>query len=121
MYQFYNAMNNIKPIKLYGRIHNIMILPVLSLSRPDLNNEQRLIFDWGKSLSHPNANIAFAFMKRTYISALAYGSNMYTISVIKNCRSGRKAATVQCMGPISHGHRAVIDEFMSQEFPAIKI
>ena len=74
---------------VYGREHNLLLLPVLSLSNPSKNNTRRLIFDWGKSISHPKANIAFAFVKGSHILFLVYNNRMYTIDNIVKCRSGR--------------------------------
>ena len=110
--------NNRRTIKVFGRTYNILILPVLSLSNPDLYRNRRLVFDWGKSISHPHAKIAFAILKsHNYISRLIYDNTVYEILGITDCRSGRKAATIRYIENVGTGYQDIIDALMIQEFP----
>lgn len=96
-----------------------MLLPIFSISKPDTNRLQRLVFDWGKSLPHPNARIAIAIMSSNegqYIRTLVIDDVSYTISEIKKCRSGRMAAQIQGMGPVFPFDNDLIKKLIEQEF-----
>lgn len=99
----------------------MMMLPTFSLSRPKENGIQRLVFDWGKSIAHPGADIAFAFLASEsgqFISTLVYKDIAYDVCGIKDCRSGRLAAKIKARGPVDKLEEALITELVRQEFPA---
>lgn len=109
-----------KIVEVAGRTYRIMILPVLSISNPNKHNEKRLVFDWGKSISHPQATVAFAILKKYgfYITRLVYNNKVYIINSIQTCRSGRKAAYITDAGQIDVHTSNIIDTLMAQEFPS---
>lgn len=110
---------NRKIVKSWGREWEMMMLPTFSLSSPNSGGWQRLVFDWGKSMSHPHAQIAFAFMDNhsIHINKIVFRNKVYAVSDIRNCRSGRKAAIVRESGNATFGDCTLIDALMAQEFP----
>lgn len=97
-----------------------MLLPVFSLSKPDEQSSQRLVFDWGKGLPHPNARIGFAIMSSNtgqWIRTLIIDDTAYTITGIKKCRSGRMAAQVTKDGPATSFDMDLVKKLIEQEFP----
>lgn len=112
-------LQNRKLITMWGREFAMMMLPTFSLSGTNHGGYRRLVFDWGKSMSHPHADIAFAFMEpySVHIDRLVFRNKVYMVSGIRNCRSGRKAAMVREAGQATHSDCALIDALMAQEFP----
>lgn len=99
----------------------MMMLPTFSISRPKQDGTQRLVFDWGKSIAHPGADIAFAFLASEggqYIQTLVFRDIAYTVHDLKDCRSGRIAAILKLRGPVDKFEDALITELVRQEFPA---
>lgn len=117
-----------KIVEYQGHDFGVLILPVLSISKPSpnplhpLSLTQRLVFDWGKSLSHPNAKIAFGMLTRPgghYFPHLVIGENNYLVfGAIQKCRSGRLAAIVKKDGPASTFDLQLIQKALAQEFPS---
>jgi len=83
-------------VKFEGQLYRIMILPIFSLSTPNKYNESRMVFDWGKSLSHPSAKIGFAFIASgQYINRIIFDDHSYyLVNKPRKCRSGRLSARV---------------------------
>jgi hypothetical protein len=111
-----------KFVEHHGYDYGVLILPVLSVSKPSRNNTQRVVFDWGKSISHPNAHIAFgmlATIEGQYFPHIIINENKYIVHNIMNCRSGRKAAIVSKDGPASLFDMGLIKKALAQEFPQI--
>lgn len=119
---------NKKLVEHHGFDYGILILPVLSLSKPSPDPRfggiptQRLVFDWGKSLSHPNAHVAFGMLTRPqghYFERLIIGDNQYAIvGSISTCRSGRKAAIIVKESQASPFNMELINKALAQEFPS---
>ena len=107
-----------RSVDAYGREYHLMMLPVFSLSMPS-NGSRRMVFDWGKSLSHPHAEIAIAFLEpwSARISKIIYKNQAFEVRKISKCRSGRKAAIVVPWGPPSSHDLVVIEKLLAQEFP----
>jgi hypothetical protein len=112
--------NNYKRVVEWaGQKFTLMLLPMFSLSKPDATGMQRLVFDWGKSLPHPNARIAIAILSSNegqYIRTLVIDDISYQISGIKKCRSGRCAAQVMSTGPVYPFDQNLIKKLVEQEF-----
>ena len=107
-------------INHWGRSYALMILPIFSVSRPDPKGTKRIVFDWGKSLTHPNAKIGFAILRSPmgqWIERLIISDNVYMIERIKRCRSGRVAIWVCKTGRASDLDRQLIKKLMDSEFP----
>jgi hypothetical protein len=107
-----------KTVVAFGREHHLMMLPVFSLSMPS-NGSRRMVFDWGKSLSHPNADIAFAFLEPwgNRISKVVFKGQAFEIKKISKCRSGRKAAILVSWGTPTSSDLVVIEKLLAVEFP----
>lgn len=102
-----------------GQKFTLMLLPMFSLSKPDNSGKQRLVFDWGKSLPHPNAQIAIAILadnKGQYIRTLVIDDVAYNVTQIKKCRSGRCAAQLEKVGPVYPFDQDLIKKLIEQEF-----
>ena len=107
-----------KTVTAFGREYHLMMLPVFSLSMPS-NGSQRMVFDWGKSLSHPHADIAFAFMEPwgSRINKIIFKNQTFDVRKITKCRSGRKAAILVPWGVASSSDATVIEKLLATEFP----
>jgi hypothetical protein len=105
-------------VRIFDREHHLMMLPVFSLSMPS-DGSQRMVFDWGKSLSHPHADIAFAFLELwgNRIAKVVFKNQSFEIKKISKCRSGRKAAILVPWGPPSSTDLAIIEKLLAVEFP----
>lgn len=108
-----------RSVTAYGREHHMMMLPVFSLSMPSKTGTRRMVFDWGKSLSHPHAEIAIAFLEpwSYHIQKVIFKNQAFEIKTISRCRSGRRAAIVAPWGPPSSLDLVVIEKLLAQEFP----
>jgi hypothetical protein len=107
-----------KLVKFHGHEFALMLLPVFSLSHPDRLGNSRLVFDWGKSLSHPRAQIAVGILSSPfsqYVKRLIYRGNEYGVSNLRKCRSGRMAARVYNLGRAKKEDIQLIDRLMKQE------
>lgn len=115
------ANDHIKVVSVHGYNYRVMILPVLSISHPDKRFSRRLVFDWGKSMSHPKATIAFAVLKEygLHIQYIIYDNKTYTVDTVKICRSGRKAAYIRRINLLNMND--IVDALMAQEFPCKNI
>ena len=93
----------------------VILLPVFSLSNSDKSTIQRLVFDWGKGLSHPHASPAFAISRKgsSRISRIIFKGYSFNVLNILGCRSGRLAAYVQKTGPASYSDNKLIDTAMA--------
>lgn len=120
---------NKKSVEHLGHSFGVLILPVLSISKPSPDSRfgealiQRVVFDWGKSLSHPNAKVAFGMLTRAggqYFQHIIFGDNQYVVHQLKDCRSGRKAALVSKYGQASSFDLQIIQKALAQEFPIQK-
>lgn len=108
--------NPVKTIKVNGIYHYVMMLPILSVSRPNNNGICRIIFDWGKSLAHPCAMIAFAIMRyNQHIERLIFNNNEYVIYSVDKCRSGRLAMYASKVGAAQEYDINIISLFMNSE------
>jgi hypothetical protein len=110
-----------KVVEHQGHDFGVLILPVLSISKPNMDMRQRVVFDWGKSLSHPNARIAFGMLTRPgghFFEHLIINENTYVVMALQKCRSGRMAAIVCKDGPASTFNLQLIQKAMAQEFPS---
>lgn len=117
-----------KVVEHHGHDFGVLVLPVLSISKPSPDPRhgvavtQRIVFDWGKSLSHPNAKIAFGMLTRPgghFFQHLIIGENNYVVmGQIQKCRSGRLAAIVCKDGQASTFDLQIIQKALAQEFPS---
>lgn len=121
-----NKFNNRKHVIHQGLEFSVLLLPVLSISKPSFDKQrnlhlQRIVFDWGKSLSHPDAKIAFAMLTSPtshYFTHLVIGDNKYSIvGTMQKCRSGRVAARVFKDGSPTTFDTQIIQKVLVQEFP----
>lgn len=102
-----------------GQKFTLMLLPMFSMSNPDQTGAQRIVFDWGKSLPHPNARIAIAILasdNSQFIRTLVVDDVAYEVTKVKQCRSGRYAAHIQKTGPVFKFDQDLIKKFIEQEF-----
>lgn len=116
-----------KVVEFHGHDFGVLIMPILSISKPSPNPlyngllTQRIVFDWGKSLSHPNAKIAFGMLTKPgghYFPHIILGENNYIVmGSPQKCRSGRLAAIVHKDGPAISFDLQVIQKVLAQEFP----
>ena len=123
----FKQFNNKKFVEHQGYDFGVLILPVLSISKPSPNPRhgniltQRIVFDWGKSLSHPNAKIAFGMLTRPggqFFPYLVIGEIQYTVmDQIQKCRSGRRAAIIHKSGEATVFNLQLIKKALAQEFP----
>lgn len=121
--------DNRKLVEHQGHLFGVLILPVLSISKPSPDPRfgsvytQRIVFDWGKSLSHPSARVAFGMLTRPeghYFPHIIINDKQYLIEgVIQRCRSGRRAAIVTRGGSASMFDTQLIQKALAQEFPQI--
>lgn len=123
----FKLFSNKKFVEHQGQDFGVLLLPVLSISKPTPDPRhggiltQRLVFDWGKSLSHPNAKIAFGMLTRPggqYFQHMIIGDNNYAVmDGIQKCRSGRLAAIIHKDGQASLFDMQLIQKALAQEFP----
>lgn len=123
---FKNFSTN-KIVEHQGHEFGVLILPFLSISKPSPdprhNNllTQRIVFDWGKSISHPNAKIAFGMLAKPtghYMLHIIIGENKYVVmGSPQKCRSGRLAAMLCKDGPASTFDLQLVQKALAQEFP----
>jgi hypothetical protein len=114
-----HTQNFKRHVEWAGQEFTLMLLPVFSISKPDEKKQQRLVFDWGKSLPHPNARIGIAIMSSNegqYIRTLVIDDVAYNVSSIKKCRSGRMAAQIENAGPVFPFDNNLIKKLIEQEF-----
>ncbi len=117
--RYVKTMNYKRQVDWAGQTFTLMLLPMFSLSKPDIDGSQRLVFDWGKSLPHPSARIAIAIMSSNdgqYIRTIVVDDIAYTITKIRKCRSGRCAAQVTKDGPVQPFDANLIKKLIEQEF-----
>jgi hypothetical protein len=115
-----------KVVEHHGHEFGVLILPILSISKPSRDSRhnvvtQRMVFDWGKSLSHPNAKVAFGMLTRPgghYFQHMVMGDNNYVVMEVTKCRSGRLAAIVCKDGPASLFDSQLVQKVLAQEFPS---
>lgn len=114
------TINYKKQVEWGGQMFTLMLLPMFSLSKPDATTGlQRLVFDWGKSLPHPNARIAIAIMSSAegqFIRTLVIDDVSYNVMRIRKCRSGRCAAEVEKVGPVQPFDANLIKKLIEHEF-----
>lgn len=123
-----NKFNNRKSVIHQGYEFSLLLLPVLSVSKPSFDKHynthtQRIVFDWGKSLSHPAAKVGFALLTSPtshFFKYVVIGDNKYSIIKMQKCRSGRVAAVVSKEGPASLFDNKIIQAALAQEFPTKK-
>ena len=109
-----------KVVTVYDREYGLMLLPTFSVSKPDAEGVSRMVFDWGKSISHPRAEIAFAILDNPYgqhIEYIVYKDCMYSLTRPTKCRSGRMATKIRKTGPVGFYAKRIIDTFLAAEFP----
>lgn len=109
-----------RTVEWAGQEFALMFLPMFSLSNPDQAGLQRMVFDWGKSLPHPDARIAIAILADSegqFIRTVVIDDVSYTVQHVKKCRSGRCAARVKKVGPVHPFDQNLVKKFIEQEFP----